>query len=190
MNSIPIRDVESALAAFPGLAAVAVTEYDASPDERWLVAYVTSSGAELDLPALHAHARKVLPGPVLPAAIVVLDEIPMNATTGVDLDALPTPDLGLLMPYRRPQTPRQETLCGLFAEFLGVPRCGLEDNFFLLGGRSVDAMLLAGRINATFDVKVSVADLFRSATVGELDQRLAALGEGEHDHGTASSTAR
>jgi phosphopantetheine binding protein/AMP-binding enzyme len=171
MDPAAIGEVESALAAFPELADVAVVEHGAE-DGQCLIAYVTLAGPGLDLPELHAYARKVLPNGKMPATIVVVDEIPVTAAGAVDVAALPVPDLGGLLPYRAPATPRQEILCGLFAEVLGVARCGVDNDFFDLGGRSVEAMLLAGRINAALNVRMSMADLFRASTVGDIDRRL------------------
>jgi aryl carrier-like protein len=69
-------------------------------------------------------------------------------------------------------TPRQEILYELFAQVLRVARCGTGSDFFDLGGRSVEAMLLAGRINAGLDVRITMADLFKAPTVADLDRRL------------------
>jgi nonribosomal peptide synthetase DhbF len=166
-----IGEVEKALAGFPGLAGVAVVEHGAGRPEACLIAYVVPSGPGLDLPGVHAHARKALGGGCVPAVIMVIDEIPV-AAGALDAAALPVPELDGLLPYRAPATPRQEVLCELFAEVLRVARCGVSNDFFDLGGRSVEAMLLAGRINAGLGVRITMADLFRAPTVAELDRRL------------------
>ena len=157
MDSEGIGDVESALAAFPGLAGVAVVEHGADEADHCLIAYVAPSGPGLDVPELHAYARKALGHGSMPAAIVVVDEIPATAAGAVDVAALPVPDLSGLLPYRAPTTPRQEILCDLFAEVLGVARCGVDNDFFDLAGRSVEAMVLAGRISTTLGVRISVS---------------------------------
>ena len=176
MDSEGIGDVESALAAFPGLADVAVVEHGAGEAEHCLLAYVAPSGPGLDVAELHAHARKALGHGSMLAAVVVVDEIP--ATAGVvDVAALPVPDLTGLLPYRAPGTARQEILCDLFAEVLGVVRCGLDNDFFDLAGRSVEAMVLAGRINTALGVRISMADLFRAPTAAEIDRRLGAMAD-------------
>jgi len=115
----------------------------------------------------------------MPAAIVVVDEIPVTAAGAVDVGALPVPDLNGLLPYRAPATPRQEILCELFAEVLGVARCGVDNDFFDLAGRSVEAMVLAGRISTAFGVRISMADLFRAPTPAEIDRRLGALADAQ-----------
>jgi aryl carrier-like protein len=94
------------------------------------------------------------------------------------------PDLAGLLPYRAPVTARQETLCKIFAEVLRAPRIGVDDDFFSLGGQSVGAMLIAGRIRAALGIGVSMADLFNAPTVAELDHRLATLA-GTARHGSS-----
>ncbi len=89
--------------------------------------------------------------------------------------ATPPRDLSGPSAYRAPGTGRQEILCEIFAEVLRVPRPGVDDDFFSLGGRSVHAMLLAARISSAFGIKMPMADLFDAPTVAELDRRLDAL---------------
>jgi acyl carrier protein len=177
METEGIAEARSVLAAFPGLAGVAVVEHVADQAEPCLIAYVAPSGPGLDVPELHAYARKTLRNGSMPAAIVVVDDIPVTAAGAVDVAALPVPDLNGLLPYRAPSTPRQEILCELFAEVLGVARCGVDNDFFDLAGRSVEAMVLAGRISAAFGVRISMADLFRAPTAADIDRRLEVMAD-------------
>jgi nonribosomal peptide synthetase DhbF len=172
MDSDRIGEVKSALAAFPGLADVTVIEHGAGQADQCLIAYVVPSGPGLDVPELHAYARKALTNGSMPAAIVVVDEIPATAAGAIDVAALPVPELAGLLPYHAPATPRQEILCDLFAQVLGVARCGVDSDFFDLGGRSIEAMMLAGRISTSLGIRVSMADLFKAPTVGDMDRRL------------------
>ncbi len=178
MDSEGVGEVTSVLAAYPGLADVAVVEHGADQAGQCLIAYVAPSGPGLDVPELHAYARKALRnGSSMPAAIVVVDEIPLTAARAVDVAALPVPDLNGLLPYRAPVTVRQEILCDLFAEVLGVARCGVDNDFFDLAGRSVEAMVLAGRISAALGVRISMADLFKAPTPAEIDRRLGVMAD-------------
>ena len=172
MDSAGIGEVTAALEAFPGLAGVAVVEHGAGTEEECLIGYVVPAGPGLDVPELHAHARKALSHEALPAAIMVVDEIPVTAAGEVSAAALPVPELAGLVPYAAPGTPRQELVCDLFAEVLGVARCGTGSDFFDLGGRSLEAMMLAGRISSALGVRVSMADLFKAPTPGDMDHRL------------------
>lgn len=172
MSPATTEQVKTALTAFPGTAAVAVTEHEDDQGDHYTIAYVAPDGPGLDTADLHAHARKALPATSLPAAIMIVDQIPLTPGGTPDTTALPAPDLDGLLPYRPPATPRQQLLCDLFAEVLGVTRCGLDNDFFDLGGRSVEAMVLAGRIGTALGIKMSMADLFKAPTAGDLDQRI------------------
>jgi acyl carrier protein len=177
MTPESIGKARAVLVAFPGLADVAVIEHGAGQDDECLIAYVLPSGPGLDVSELHAYARKSLPNGSMPAAIMVVDEIPVAADGAVNAAALPVPELSGLLPYLAPTTQRQEILCELFAEALGVARCGTSNDFFDLGGRSVEAMLLAGRISSALGIRITMADLFRAPTVADMDRRLSQLAE-------------
>lgn len=172
MDSENIGEAKKALEAFPGLADVTVVEHGAGQADQCLIAYVVPSGPGLEVAELHAHVRKTLHNSSVPAAIMVIDEIPVTAAGAVNVAGLPVPELSGLLPYRAPTTPRQELLCELFAQVLGVARCGVDSDFFDLGGRSVEAMVLAGHISSALGLRVSMADLFKAPTVADLDRRL------------------
>ena len=177
MTAESVGEARDVLAGFPGLADVAVIEHGTADDDRCLIGYVVPSAPGLDMGELQAFARKSLPHAGMPAAIVAVDQIPVTTAGAVNAAALPVPELSGLLPYHPPVTPRQETLCEIFAEVLGVARCGVSSDFFDLGGRSVEAMLLAGRISTAFGTRVSMADVFRAPTAGDMDRRLDQIAE-------------
>jgi hypothetical protein len=74
--------------------------------------------------------------------------------------------------YRAPENGRQQRLCAIFAEILHLPRVGVDDDFFELGGQSIDGVLITTRANAELGCELSLADLFDAPSVGELDRRL------------------
>ncbi len=170
-----IKKVRDVLAAYPGLADIAVLAHEQESVGQVLVAYIVAGSPNLDLAELHKYARKELPGSMVPAAIMVVDAIPLASAGIAEPQALPAPDLRGLKPYRSPETPRQEALCTIFAEVLARPRCGVDDNFFTLGGESIDAMLIASRVSPVVGRDISMDDLFDAPTVAELDQLLEQL---------------
>ena len=84
----------------------------------------------------------------------------------------PVDDATSEWPYRAPENGRQEKLCEIFADVLHLPRVGVDDDFFELGGQSIDGVLITTRANADLGCQLSLADLFDAPSVAELDRRL------------------
>lgn len=123
---------------------------------------------------LRKHLAGQVPDYMVPAAFVALDTLPVTPHGKLDRAALPAPDTAGSTGGGAPRTPREEVLCGLFAEALGVGRIGIEDNFFDLGGDSLTAAGLVSRVNLAFGTAVSITALFDSPTVEGLAERLTA----------------
>ncbi len=121
-----------------------------------------------DLPGtLREHLREHLPEHMVPAAVVVLDALPVTSSGKIDRAALPEPDLSALVRGLRPGTAREELLCSLFAEVLEVPGIGVDDDFFALGGDSISSIQLARRAREA-GLRFTPRQLFEHPTVGEL----------------------
>ncbi|MGE5827859.1 MAG: amino acid adenylation domain-containing protein [Micromonosporaceae bacterium] len=165
---VDLAEVEAALADYPGLAQFVVLVREREDGSKQLVGYVVAEPGGLDLAALRAHAKTKLPGYMVPAVFVRLDALPLTANGKLDRAAMPEPDFDQVLASRAPQTPLQQTLCGIFSSLLDVPEVGIDDSFFELGGQSLQAMRLCSRIGATVGVGVSMSTLFDSPTVAQL----------------------
>jgi amino acid adenylation domain-containing protein/non-ribosomal peptide synthase protein (TIGR01720 family) len=99
--------------------------------------------------ALRTHLRSHLPEYLVPAAIVPLERLPLLVSGKLDRAALPVPDLAAAVTGRRaggaPRDAREELLCALYAEVLGIPDVGVDDDFFALGGDSIVSIQLVIR---------------------------------------------
>ncbi|MZE76014.1 AMP-binding protein, partial [Streptomyces sp. SID5475] len=161
---VELGEVEAALAASPGVAQAVVVAREDRPGERRLVGYVVPDGTGgPDPQAVRERAAAVLPEYMVPAAVLVLDTLPVTRNGKVDRAALPAPDFTERVAGREPRTAAEETLCRLFAEVLGVERVGVEDSFFSLGGDSIMSMQLAARARRA-DLLFKAQDVFERET--------------------------
>ncbi|MGA5817950.1 amino acid adenylation domain-containing protein [Kitasatospora sp. NPDC094028] len=171
---IELAEVEAALDAHPAVGQTAVMAREDQYGGKLVVAYlVAAPGTELpDASELRAHAGGVLPDYMVPAAFVALEAFPLTPNGKLDRRALPAPDFGA-GGGRRPRTPQEELLCAVFAELLGVPGIGIDDDFFHFGGHSLLATRLVGRVRTALGVELAVRTVFEAPTVAALAARLA-----------------
>lgn len=170
---VELAEVEAVLARYPGTAHVAVVTREAPDGEKRLVAYVVPESAGTDLAGLRAHAADALPEYMVPTAFIPLDALPLTPNGKLDRRALPEPDFSSDAAYRAPQNERQEKLCAIFADVLGVPRIGIDDSIFDLGGgQSLTAMRMVNRIRTALGVDMTIGVLFDSPTVASLAKRI------------------
>ncbi|XVV08455.1 amino acid adenylation domain-containing protein [Actinoplanes sp. CA-131856] len=161
----------------PGEVAALLSEHPAVAQavvlavEGRLVAYVVG-GTD----GLREWAAERMPDQLVPAAVVEMDALPVTVAGKVDKRALPVPDFGALAGDDTPRTPAEEILCGLFAEVLGLPSVGTNDDFFALGGHSLTVTALAARVRAAFGVPLAVRTVFDAPTVTALAAHLERTG--------------
>ncbi|RJO72004.1 amino acid adenylation domain-containing protein [Nocardia panacis] len=132
-----------------------------------LVSYVRPSpGRFLDTALLTAELARTLPEQMVPAAVVVLDEIPLSPVGKLDRRALPRPEFAAPA-YRAPGTIAAQTIAAAMGEVLGVARVGLDDDFFALGGDSFRAIRVVSRCRED-GVDFAPHEIFTRRTVGAL----------------------
>ena len=156
---VELEEVEAALAAVPGVAAAAATVHRSGGSSR-LVGYVTASeGAHLDGRTVRDAVAAVLPVHVVPIVLVV-DALPLTPTGKVDRKALPTPDFSsLTTASREPRGAAEEILVSAFAEALGLPAVGVDDDFFDLGGDSISSIAVVRRAGQ-HGLDLTIQDVF------------------------------
>jgi amino acid adenylation domain-containing protein len=150
-----------------------IASRDASGEKR-LVAYVVGA---VEAAGLREHLRESLPEYMVPAAFVVLEQLPLTPSGKLDVRALPAPELAAEADrYVAPRTPVEEVLAEIWAEVLRVERVGVHDSFFELGGHSLLIMRLLSHVQTTFDLRISIRTVFSMPTLeamaGEIERRI------------------
>src|SRR2546430_10033559 len=105
---------------------------------------------------------------MIPTAFVTLDALPLNPNGKLDRRALPAPEFGAHGPgYVAPRTEAERVLAGIWAEVLGVERVGAEDNFFTLGGDSIQSIAVVSRARQA-GLHLTTKDIFLHQAIAEL----------------------
>ena len=167
------REIESLLRQLPEVREAVVVMREGGAAEPLLVAYVVGEATDK---ALRAHLRKALPEAMIPSSFVVLPALPLLPNGKLDRRALPEPaDLAGEAGARAPRTPAEELVAAVWGEVLGRESVGPDDDFFGLGGHSLQATRVATRLGRAFGVEVPLRVLFDAPTAGGLAAALEAL---------------
>ena len=177
-NRVELTEVESALAAHPGVQEAVVVAREDGPAGKQLVAYLTARAATAPAaPALRNFLGERLPAYMVPAYFVVLDRLPLTANGKMDRRALPAPDAPGLAPDSSavaPRNPREAQLLAIWRQVLGRDDIGVEDNFFQTGGHSLKATRVVSRIRKELQAQVELKHIFTHPTVAQLAEVIAA----------------
>ena len=144
---------------------------DSGPSHLLVAYYVVADNAEDDPVTethMKTHLQARLPSFMLPSTYVRLESFPRTSHGKLDLKALPDPEFKGAHQYVAPRTDQERALCTLWQQTLKVPRVGLTDDFFELGGDSIVSIGLAHRMSELLEAQVSVADVFQHRTMQNL----------------------
>lgn len=170
---IELGEVEAQLRSQPEVGAAVVVAQEGLAGAR-LVGYVSAQAGQVaQAGELRARLGRVLPDYMVPAAIVVLERLPLNANGKVDRKMLPESAIEGARAYEAPQGEAESAMARIWADVLGVERVGRHDNFFELGGHSLAALHL---VRAAADLpggRILLKDVFATSSLAELAGRAA-----------------
>lgn len=140
----------------------------------YLVAYVASAAPqEIERAGLREHLTRHLPSYMVPSAFVLLDALPKTPRGKLDRRGLPPPaesDFHCASSQASARTPSEETIAAIWREVLPMQTIGVEDDFFALGGNSLQVTRVLQMIRAALGVELSVNTFFEAPTIASLAQ--------------------
>ncbi|MEE4186421.1 MAG: amino acid adenylation domain-containing protein, partial [Gammaproteobacteria bacterium] len=169
-------EIETVFVAQSGVSRCAVMLREDTPGDQRLVAYVCATAA-VSSDDLLAAARERLPAFMVPAAVVLLEQLPLTPSGKLDRARLPAPEWRQAgTAAAEPRNPVEATLAEIWADTLQLDQVGIHDDFFALGGHSLIAMQLVSRIMARLQVQLPLDALFNTPTVAGLAAAISTAG--------------
>jgi hypothetical protein len=168
---IELGEIEAVLGQQPDVKDSVVIVREDTPGEKRLVAYVVAEPNYISLKSrLRDFLKSRLPGHMVPSVFVFLDALPLTANGKLDRQSLPQPAtvFSSVEAFVAPRTDVEKILAKVWAEVLSIDRIGIHDNFFDLGGYSLQAVQLAAKISALCKQAISIKVVFTSPTIAEM----------------------
>jgi amino acid adenylation domain-containing protein len=172
---IELGEIEGAIRDHPDVTDCAAMAIEVAPGDTRLAAYVVagrarSAAADAALrERLLVHLNQQLPSYMVPAAVTLLERIPLTRNGKIDRHALPVPrwDKEAAAGFIMPETATELAVAEVWRRVLAIERVGAEDNFFRLGGHSLLAARVVTQMRERCEVEISVRALFERPTLRE-----------------------
>ncbi len=167
---IELQEIDVVLRSHPAVRDAVTLVHQAAGQDK-LVAYVTVCGQPTQ-EALRQHVAKKVPGYMVPDMVIVLEDMPLSPNGKLDRKALPSPDNFLQTTmYVAARNRTEEILVVIWCEVLQLPRIGIHDNFFTIGGNSIHFVTVLAKARK-FDLTFTFQQLFANPTIAGLAQKM------------------
>jgi amino acid adenylation domain-containing protein len=168
---VELGEIEGVLKQYPGIRDATVLVRENQPGDKWLVGYIVPApGMALGQGQLRDYLKERLPGYMVPAAFVFVDAFPLTANGKVDRKALLAfrQDKLVSQEYAAPRTLTEQTIARIWMEVLDVPRVGISDVFFEIGGNSLSAVQVMVRVQHELEVALPIHKIFQFPQLADL----------------------
>ena len=141
----------------------------------YVIFYSTDTQDSALISSLKEYSAEYLPAYMIPSCFVPLQTFPLTPSGKVDRESLPVPALNKVSQYTAPRDEIEKKMVEIWWEVLFSKdplnaSIGIDDNFFALGGHSLNAIILISRIHKAFNIKLSAADVFKHTDIRRLSQ--------------------
>jgi amino acid adenylation domain-containing protein len=190
-----LGEVEAALCQHPAVREAVILAQEITVGNKSLVAYVVSKQEPLPTgDELRNYLRERLPEYMVPAAFVILTELPLLSNGKLNRKALPNPEELFTVPeaaYVAPENDLEQTIAATWQEVFNMERVSIHSNFFDIGGNSLLLAKVHSKLGAALKRDVQIIDLFKHSTIHSLAKHLAETdGASVPDHGREQADLR
>ena len=171
---VELGEIEGRLDGFPGIKKSVVVCRKDTDGENYLTAYYVESGdenVEINEDELAERLKAAIPDYMVPGSFYRLEEFPLTATGKIDRKTLAettSSQSRSMKEYIAPSPGVESSLAELWKELLKVEKVGVYDNFFVLGGNSLRAIMLTSLVQKHLEVKVPLMEVFKNPTIRQL----------------------
>lgn len=170
---VECADVEAAILRLEGVKSAAVAAVPDRAGGKALCAYIVPRlGVSLGTDALRVQMAARLPGYMVPAIILIMDDLPLSANGKVDRARLIAPPLDIPVSARKelvaPRDRLERVLADVWSDILGGGEIGIHESFFDLGGSSFAGMRMAAKLNTEHQLQVQLSALVANPTIAAL----------------------
>ncbi|MDV3347346.1 amino acid adenylation domain-containing protein [Leptothoe sp. LEGE 181152] len=179
-HRIELGEIESVLSSHPAIETALVLAKDVDEKSKQLIAYIIcqeentplENQRRLFVDSIQEFLRKKLPEYMVPPAFCLLDKFPLTPNGKIDRKALPAADIVPTSKAKSvsPTTETEHTLADILKQVLQIEKVGIYDNFFDLGGNSIQIVQIHNKIKEVFKKDIPITEIFRHPTINDLDK--------------------
>ena len=174
-HRIELGEVEIALNKLPNIKQAVVIASKHLSDQTQLIAYLQTNNSVKEIPDFSEQVKSVLPDYMLPAYYVWMEDFPRTTSGKIDKKALPAPEYkrpDTAPIFKKPTTETQKNIANTWSEILKIPKIGILDNFFEMGGTSLLAQKTVAVLKQHFDYNIPIIKLYQYPSISELSNYL------------------
>ncbi|MDC5705048.1 non-ribosomal peptide synthetase [Vibrio europaeus] len=174
---VELGEIESRLQSISGSKLSAVTAFEGSAG-KYLVGYVEGQADLISCDDILAQMVKVLPDYMVPSQLVVMDSMPLTPASKVDKKKLPQPDNHVQhKAYEAPEGEIEQLLAQEWQALFGLEKVSRNDDFFAMGGQSLLATQLVGRLQQKHQIRLLLQSVFDSPRLDVMATQCTSLKE-------------
>jgi amino acid adenylation domain-containing protein len=172
-HRIELGEIAALLLQHPSVRqAIVISRAEHSGDKRLVTYFVPNQNQPPDAGALQDFLRQNLPAYMIPAVFIPIDRFPLTPNGKIDRKSLPMPeDISQLSVYIAPRNPTEQILAGIWQDVLNIKQVGIDDNFFDLGGASIQSIQVVAKANMS-GLRLTVEHIFEHQTIAEVAAHL------------------